>query len=102
MRQDPDMDFTFTARLWRWKDDSAWHFISLPQEVADEIEDAAVHRGGFGSVRVEAGVGASTWSTSVFPDKSRETFILPIKKQIRAQERISDGDEISVRIRITQ
>ena len=64
------MEFTFDAPLWRWQGDAAWHFIALPEDVADEIEDSPTARGGFGSVRVESGqVGATSWSTSVFPDK---------------------------------
>lgn len=94
------MEFTFAAPLWRWKGDSAWHFVSLPQDVADEIEDAALHRGGFGSLRVTVSVGASIWTTSIFPDKERGTFLLPMKKQIRVQEGIEEGDQVAVRLQI--
>ena len=33
------MDFAFDSPLWRWEGDTGWHFISLPEDVADEIED---------------------------------------------------------------
>jgi len=90
------MQFTFDAPLWRWQGEAAWHFISLPEDVTDEIEDSPVVRHGFGSVRVSVQVGLTSWSTSVFPDKSRGTFILPVKKLVRQRERLAEGDVVHV------
>jgi hypothetical protein len=92
------MDFDFDAPLWRWQGDAAWHFIALPEDVTDEIEDSPTARGGFGSVRVSVQVGATTWSTSVFPDKGRGTFVLPVKKQVRVREELMEGDVVHVRL----
>ncbi len=92
------MEFTFDAPLWRWQGEAAWHFIALPEEVTDEIEDSPTARGGFGSVRVTVRVGATSWSTSVFPDKSRGTFILPVKKQVRQREELAEGDVLHVHL----
>jgi hypothetical protein len=100
VRHDPGMEFTFDAPLWRWTGESAWHFISLPQDVADEIEDSPVDRAGFGSVRVQVTLGPSTWSTSIFPDKGRATFLLPIKKQVRTREQLDEGDIAHVHLAI--
>ena len=47
------MEWDFEAEVWLWKSDASWHFVTVPEEVADEIEDMPVNRGGFGSVRVE-------------------------------------------------
>jgi len=90
------MEFTFEAPLWRWQGEAAWHFVSLPEDVADEIEDSPVDRGGFGSVRVRVQVGSTSWATSVFPDKARGTYLLPVKKQVRDRERLAEGDVVSV------
>lgn len=90
------MEVSFDAPLWRWKGDAAWHFVSLPEDVADEIEDSPVERRGFGSVRVLVRLGSSTWSTSLFPDKSRGTFLLPVKKQVREREGLEDGNVVRV------
>lgn len=92
------MQFTFSTPLWRWQGDAAWHFVSLPEEVADEIEDAPLDRRGFGSLRVEATVGDTTWRTSIFPDSSRGTFLLPMKKQVREREDLAEGDPVEVRL----
>jgi len=100
IRHHAAMEFTFTAPLWRWTGDSGWHFISLPQDVADDIEDSAAERAGFGSVRVQVVVGSSTWSTSIFPDKGRATFLLPVKKPIRLREQLDEGDVVLVHLTV--
>ncbi len=94
------MDFEFDAPLWRWEGEAAWHFISLPEDVTDEIEDSPTQRGGFGSVRVQVQVGVTTWSTSLFPDTKRGTFILPMKKAVRTKEGLDEGDIVHVRLSI--
>ncbi len=92
------MDVTFEAPLWRWEGESAWHFVSLPEDVADEIEDSPVARGGFGSVRVEVRIGTTSWTTSLFPDTKRGTFLLPVKRKVRDVERIGEGDTVTVHL----
>ena len=56
-------------------------------------------RRGFGSVKVEAAIGASRWPTSVFPQKSGGWF-LPVKKAICRAEGIEAGDEVAVRLEL--
>ena len=95
------MEFRFTSELWRYRSDNAWHFITLPQTIADVIraEGEPVRRG-FGSVRVEVTIGDSTWTTSVFPDTESGSFVLPVKKPVRHAEHIEDGDEVAVVLRL--
>jgi hypothetical protein len=89
------MELPLTGEVGRWQGDSSWHFVTLPLEAADEIRDqAAGAPRGFGSVRVRATIGATIWSTSVFPDKHSGSFILPLKKDVRESEGIDEGDRI--------
>ena len=90
--------FRFESELFRWEGDSAWHFLALPEAVADAIEDRQVGglRRGFGSVRVRVTIGGSTWATSVFPDKGRRTFLLPVKAAVRKAEGLDAGDVATV------
>lgn len=90
--------YEFESTIWRWRDDGAWHFLTLPEDVSDDIEDRTPVRAGFGSVKVEVTVGASTWRTSVFPSKELGGFILPVKKSVREAEQCGEGDTIRVRI----
>ncbi|MFP5219480.1 MAG: DUF1905 domain-containing protein [Actinomycetes bacterium] len=87
----------FTAPLWRYQGDSAWYFITVPVDLSDDIRELTEGtRRGFGSVRVRATVGATAWTTSVFPDTKRGAFLLPVKKAVRAAEGLDDGDAVDV------
>ncbi len=96
------MPYEFDAVLWRWQARTdSWTFVSLPAEVADEVlEVAGPLARGFGSVRVEVTVGRTTWRTSVFPDSTRGTYVLPIKKAVRRAEGLEVDGAVPVRLRL--
>ena len=95
------LPYRFWAELWLHQGDAAWHFLTVPAEVSDDIEarTADQHRG-FGSVRVRVTVGATTWQTSVFPDSKRGAYILPVKKDVRRSEEIAAGDTVEVSLEL--
>lgn len=93
--------YTFTAELWEHDGPAAWYFCSLPPRVADDIEAAHGHRAaGFGSLRVEVCIGATTWCTSVFPDSARRTYVLPVKKAVRRAEALDAGSRVQVTLHV--
>jgi hypothetical protein len=90
---------TVTAPLWLWSGGS-WHFITIPEEDAIEIRaHSLLNRGGFGSVKVEATIGAVAWRTSVFPQKS-DGYILPVKAEVRRRAGIAAGDDVTVSLEL--
>lgn len=94
----------FEAELWIWeaRRDDSWTFVSLPVEASDEIRDlTGGRRRGFGSVRVEARVGASIWRTSIFPDSKRTgAYVLPIKQAVRKANALAPGDTVKVTVEV--
>ncbi len=94
------MEFEFKGKLWRWQGDApaAWHFITLPEDVGGQIKFFIGKSKGFGSVRVKATVGDTSWKTSLFPDKKSGSYLLPVKLDVRKCERISDGDHVHVKL----
>ena len=75
-------------------------FVEIIGDAADAIDGHELERRlelgkrrGFGSVKVAVTVGASRWSTSLFPQKSGGWF-LPIKKPVRIAEGLEYGDEV--------
>lgn len=92
----------FDAELWLWdaRRTETWTFVSLPADQSDEIRDlAAGPRRGFGSVRVRATIGNSTWTTSIFPD-SQAGYVLPVKRSVRVAEAIDVGDVATVTVEL--
>jgi Domain of unknown function (DUF1905) len=95
--------YEFDADLWRWDARAdTWTFVSLPVDVADDVLDRAGPgpARGFGSVRVDVTIGRTTWRTSVFPDGRVATYVLPVKKAVRAAEGLEAGDTAHVRLRL--
>ena len=91
----------FDAEVWEHEGEGAWHFVSLPEDLADEIEAAHGTRGrGFGAIAVAVEIGTSRWQTSIFPDSKRGTYLLPIRKAVRAAEGVVDGARVSVALRV--
>ena len=92
--------FEFDAELWL-HDAGSWYFVSVPEDVADDIEARYGHRAaGFGSLRVDVTIGSSVWQTSVFPDSKRATYVLPVKKAVRTSERLEIGSMARVSLAV--
>jgi hypothetical protein len=89
----------FSAPLWLWQGKGAWHFITLP-EAESHLIRLAVPRHGWGSVRVNASIGSSSWMTSIFPDTRRNAYLLPVKAEIRRVQSLSAGVSVDVRLKL--
>ena len=89
----------FTATVWRYDGQVAWYFLTLPVDLSEEIR-ARTERVGFGSVRVDVRIGATSWSTSVFPDKESGSFVLPVKAAVRRAEDLDDGSPARVHVTV--
>ena len=95
---------THTGPLWRWTTPAApaaWHFITIDGAAGEALSATALMRRmeglsrGFGSLKVAATIGETTFNTSVFP--SKETgWLLPIKAAVRKAEGLSEGDAVAL------
>lgn len=99
-----DMDprrYTFKLRVWIYPGEAAWHFVTLPQKESEMIREvfSEVKRG-WGSLPVKVTVGETTWNTSIFPDRKRGAYLMPLKAEVRKKESIHDQDEILLQLEI--
>ena len=92
---------THTGPLWRWTSPAApaaWHFITIDGAAGEELSATALMRRmeglarGFGSVKVVAAIGATTFKTSVFPNNEQQGWLLPVKAAVRQAEGLGEGD----------
>ena len=76
-------------------------FLSLPPDVADELRarSAGAQRA-FGSLRVQATLGETTWQTSLFPDRKSDSYLLPVKADVRRAEGVGEGEFATVRLEL--
>jgi hypothetical protein len=95
---------THTGPLWRWTSSSGtgtWHFLTIDGAAGEALSGTALMRrleksiGGFGSLKVVARIGDSTFKTSLFPSKELG-WLLPVKATVRKAEGVSEGDVVTV------
>ena len=94
---------THTGPLWRWTGgtNGTWHFLTIDGPAGEALSGTALMRRmeglsrGFGSLKVRARVGGTTFATSVFPSKDTG-WVLPIKAAVRRAEDLAEGDAVTV------
>lgn len=92
--------FEFRSEVTRWASRrDVWLFAHVPREITEEIDSYPVPRGGWGSLRVEATIGATMWRTSIFPSDDGR-FALALKRAVRDREGIAEGDVVAVRLEL--
>lgn len=84
--------FKITAPLWIYNGaKAAWHFFTIPQIESAQIKFLAADvKRGWGSVRVQVRIGMTEWRTSIFPDSKTQTYILPVKAEVRKKESLAE------------
>lgn len=94
----------FRAEVWEHStgDPASWHFLTVPAELTEDLTTEAGPRRGFGSIRVEARIGATVWRTSLFPDSAGGSFVLPVKKSVRRAEDLEHGTPCEVTLEVLE
>lgn len=91
----------FEAVLWRAPGKAAWCFLTLPEEMARRVRRLTQGlRNPFGSLRVVARVGETEWKTSLFADTKTNSYLLPVKAEVRRREALSAGEQVRVVVEI--
>ena len=88
--------YEFTATTWQYSG-ATWVFVSLPQEMSKEIRMYfKSEEEGWGRLKTTARVGSSQWETAIWFDTKANTYILPLKAEIRKKENIVVDQSVSV------
>lgn len=92
-------EFDFTGIVIEWRGPAPYHFVALPDWVAEQVAQVArAVTYGWGVIPVEAAVGRTTWTTSLFPREGG--YLLPVKDAVRHAETIGLGDTVAITLRI--
>ncbi len=93
------MHLEFTGEMWSWRGPSPFHFISVPPDESAELETAAgLVSYGWGMIPVTAEIGATVWTTSLFPKDGG--YVLPVKDVVRKGELLEVGDVVAVQLSV--
>ena len=100
------VSFTAPLLVWATEQYGEMGYVTIGGEAAEAISAHELarrlelgRRRGFGSVKVNASIGDSRWSTSVFPPREGGWF-LPVKKAICRAEGLAAGDPVAVRLEL--
>ena len=93
------MELAFTGRVIEWRGPAPYYFVSVPdQECADIREVAALASYGWGVIPVEARIGGTAFTTSLFPKDGG--YLLPLKNAVRLPSGLSAGDDVAIRMTV--
>jgi hypothetical protein len=93
------VDLEFSGEVWFWRGPSPYHFVSVPEDESAELQEtAALVTYGWGMIPVEARIGATRWTTSLFPKNGG--YVVPLKDRVRNAEGIDVGDTVTVRLAV--
>ncbi|MFP5020411.1 DUF1905 domain-containing protein [Pseudonocardia phyllosphaerae] len=93
------MTVEFSAEVFEWRGPAPFHFLRIAGDDAEEVADLG--RGvsyGWGMVPVDAEIGATRWTTSLWPKDGG--YLLPLKDAVRDREGIAIGDRITARVMV--
>jgi len=87
--------YEFTAKPWQYTGPNSWHFVSLPKALSKEIRNALKsEEEGWGRLKAIAKIGNSEWRTAIWFDTKMNTYLLPLKVEIRKKELLEIGKEV--------
>lgn len=91
------IEFEFAGEVVEWRGPAPFHFVPLPPDEADLIDEVKAEIAYWGVIPVTARLGATSFTTSMFPREG--TYFLPLKDAVRRAEGVGLGDVVEVRLR---
>ncbi len=89
------MEFSFSAEMWEWRGPAPFYFLSVPEDQAEEIREAAkVVSYGWGMIPIRAEIGGIEFTTSMFAKNG--TYVVPVKSMVRVPLKLNAGDQVEV------
>ncbi|MFF3949725.1 DUF1905 domain-containing protein [Streptomyces sp. NPDC001902] len=93
------MELVFAGRVIEWRGPSPYYFATVPEEESERIREvAAMATYGWGVIPVEARIGDTAFTTSLFPRDGG--YLLPLKVAVRRPQGIAAGDEVTVEMTV--
>jgi hypothetical protein len=88
--------YDFIATPWQTIGPGSWTFVSLPKSIENEIRDNfKSEEEGWGRLKATAKIGKTQWKTAIWFDTKMNTFLLPLKAEIKKRENIQINKNVS-------
>lgn len=93
------MILEFEGEVIEWRGPAPFLFVPVPSEESEAIRTVSGRVSyGWGCIPVTAKVGATEYTTSLFPKDG--SYLVPVKVRIQKAEGITLGDSVRVRLSI--
>lgn len=95
--QSKGIKYEFSAKVLRYSSSSGmgWYMVFLPKEMAKDIRaNLKFLEEGWGRLKITARIGNSEWATAIWFDTKHETYLLPLKAEIRKKENIAVDKDV--------
>ena len=91
---------SFTGDCFVWRGPAPFLFVAVPERFVAELHYAARQVSyGWGMIPVEAVIGGSQTTTSLFPRDGG--YLLPVKLAVQRAAGIGAGDSVTVELTVT-
>lgn len=94
--------YEFSAKVCHYSSSGSamgWYVVFLPATLAKEIRGSLkCLEEGWGRMKVTAKIGNSEWETAIWFDTKHDTYMFPLKAEIRKKEKIDIGEEVEASI----
>ncbi|MEV6965534.1 DUF1905 domain-containing protein [Hamadaea sp. NPDC051192] len=89
------MELEFTGEIFHWRGPAPHHFVTVPADVCQEIQEVAARLTyGWGVIPVGVRVGDTDWTTSLFPKNGG--YLVPVRADVRRAEKLELGDTVMI------
>lgn len=88
------MDLAFDGIVVEWRGPAPFHFVPLPPDAAEVVDDVKAAVAYWGVIPVTARIGDTEFTTAMFPREG--TYFLPVKGAVRRAEGFGLGDVVDV------
>ena len=91
--------YEFKAEPWQYVGAGGWYFVPLPKEVSLQIRNYfKKEEEGWGRLKVTSKIGNTEWKTAIWFDTKMNTYLLPLKAEIRKKENLTVGKQVKVMV----
>ncbi|ULQ61013.1 DUF1905 domain-containing protein [Brucepastera parasyntrophica] len=94
------IQYEFSAKVLHYSssgDMCGWYVVFLPKELAKDIrKNFKFLEEGWGRMKTIVKIGNSEWETAIWFDTKHDTYLLPLKAEIRKKEKIEIDKEIEI------
>lgn len=95
------MQLEFSGEVILWRGPSPFHFVAVPADGCRELQAiSSLVSYGWGVIPVTARIGATEWTTSLFPKDGG--YLVPIRDAVRRAEAIAVGDVVDIELAVSR